>query len=563
MTVLIGPNNQGKSNLLRAAVLAMEFIEGWATFPHSRNSKPYEVPLRMVIRSSLYSRLNTSSSDLVEYDWEVDYPIFAKDRNGTRKTTAIGLEFELDAAEQEEFKKHTGIATNHRLPVRIAINRNNRATLSIPKQGKGSHIEKSREIASFISSRIALLHIPAVRPGSAAIGVANELLTSRRRKLANTPEYKDALEKVKILDQTAVQEVEKLLQGTLQGFVPGLVDLSLNAGGRERFARLQDILIDDGVETSIAAKGDGVQSLATLAMTLEWTRSRSAPERQLIVAIEEPESHLHPRAIHELRRVLRELSETQQVIITTHSPSLVHRGKISSNVIVRERTAAPATSLAELRSALGVEISDSLSAADVMVCCEGQHDTEVIPAILSQIDPRLSDLMNDGRVIFDSAGGGSKVHLRAVAAKHLLAIPIIVLDGDVARDVDQILAAGDIPDTHVIRLSRAGWSHSELEDMIAPGIYKSAIEKHLGTPFSSQDFNRLTLDRSSAWSERLENILQANGFPDPKKTTRQCKAIVRDQTILAAAAGRTVHVPDSQGLFERLVSVIRASVRAE
>ncbi len=32
-TVLIGPNNQGKSNLLRAAVLAMEVIEGWSRLP--------------------------------------------------------------------------------------------------------------------------------------------------------------------------------------------------------------------------------------------------------------------------------------------------------------------------------------------------------------------------------------------------------------------------------------------------------------------------------------------------------------------------------------------------
>ena len=32
-TVLIGPNNQGKSNLLRAAVLAMNIIETWSRIP--------------------------------------------------------------------------------------------------------------------------------------------------------------------------------------------------------------------------------------------------------------------------------------------------------------------------------------------------------------------------------------------------------------------------------------------------------------------------------------------------------------------------------------------------
>ena len=46
-TVLVGPNNQGKSNLLRAAVLAMEVIEGWSALPRDVQAGR-EVPIEVL-----------------------------------------------------------------------------------------------------------------------------------------------------------------------------------------------------------------------------------------------------------------------------------------------------------------------------------------------------------------------------------------------------------------------------------------------------------------------------------------------------------------------------------
>ncbi|MEZ0342151.1 ATP-dependent endonuclease, partial [Mycobacterium sp. pV006] len=115
--------------------------------------------------------------------------------------------------------------------------------------------------------------------------------------------------------------------------------MSLQVRDLTRSAILEDIQIDDGVSTSIGTKGDGIQSLAALALTLEWTRSRSRPEGKLIVAVEEPESHLHPGAVHEVRAVLQGIAETQQVIVTTHSQALVNRANIRQNVVVSNRGA--------------------------------------------------------------------------------------------------------------------------------------------------------------------------------------------------------------------------------
>lgn len=80
-------------------------------------------------------------------------------------------------------------------------------------------------------------------------------------------------------------------------------------------------------------KGDGVQSLAALALMRHASESNSTG-KQLIIAIEEPESHLHPAAIHELRSVINDLSDMHQLVLTTHNPSFVDRGAINNNILV-------------------------------------------------------------------------------------------------------------------------------------------------------------------------------------------------------------------------------------
>ena len=71
-----------------------------------------------------------------------------------------------------------------------------------------------------------------------------------------------------------------------------------------------------------------------------------------IVAIEEPESHLHPDAIHKLREILEEISQDHQVIVTSHSPYLVDRTRLSRTLLVRNSTAGPTRSIREVRETL-------------------------------------------------------------------------------------------------------------------------------------------------------------------------------------------------------------------
>ena len=562
-TVLVGPNNQGKSNLLRAAVLAMEVIEGWSALPRGVQAGR-EVPIEMVLRGGLRGawrpRRGGAGRD-VGYNWERDFPLFARDRRGGQRSTVVHLDFALDVGEQSAFRDETGLSINQKLPLEVSL-KGRTATLAIPKQGRGTHKEKAREIAKFLTDRITLLHIPAVRTGSTALSIAEEILTSRRRQLLRSPEYAELLKQLEQLDQTVVADVESILQKTLTRFIPGTNSVQLEARSFSRGSGLEDILIDDGVLTPIAAKGDGIQSLVALALTMEWTQSTNHPDKQLIIAVEEPESHLHPGAVHELRHVLQGIAETQQVIVTTHSQALVNRHSLRQNVIVSARSATPAKSLEVLRNALGVRLSDALASAEVIVVSEGYLDEVLLPVLLAQREPSVGEWLSDGRLVIESAGSGSKIYTRVLAARSILTQPIVVLDSDPAgkKDAELLLTDGIIEQTAIVEVVRPLCKHSELEDLLVQDCYLETLETTIGFSLNNRQKRKLDKGRDSAWSERLSELLAASGVPSPEKLVRASKHEVVRAAVAAVERGDRVVRAECEDLLDRLVDLIRRSL---
>jgi ABC-type branched-subunit amino acid transport system ATPase component len=73
-------------------------------------------------------------------------------------------------------------------------------------------------------------------------------------------------------------------------------------------------------------------------------------ERPAVVLVEEPENGLHPARIAEVMKILREISKTTQVIIATHSPLVVNELS-PDEVSVVTRTKEKGTSVRRLSSA--------------------------------------------------------------------------------------------------------------------------------------------------------------------------------------------------------------------
>lgn len=113
------------------------------------------------------------------------------------------------------------------------------------------------------------------------------------------------------------------------------------------FARGVGIEIDDGIRTDVLSKGHGLQRciIFTLLRTLILNqRNQLVPEdseqeedpRAIILAVEEPELYIHPQLCKLFSDVLREFSDTDQVIFITHSPLFVDASESESIAVVRK-----------------------------------------------------------------------------------------------------------------------------------------------------------------------------------------------------------------------------------
>lgn len=103
----------------------------------------------------------------------------------------------------------------------------------------------------------------------------------------------------------------------------------------------------DGEARSYDEFGTGQEQVLAMAFTYAYARAFGADG--LVLAIEEPEAHLHPLAQEWVSRKLAELADAgAQVVITTHSPAFVNLETPGTTVLLRKAGEAAGTSACQL-----------------------------------------------------------------------------------------------------------------------------------------------------------------------------------------------------------------------
>ncbi len=527
-TVFVGPNNEGKSNLLRATVLGIELTKSYAKLSVRQAEARRSLPLR-VPKSVLAGRGDTA------HNWERDFPV-ALQESKPNGQTSIRIELSLSEGERQQFRQDVGSRIDGSLVIRWLLGERY-AELDIVKKGlaKGRVREIASKVAAFISEGIDIYSILAVRTHSRAQEVVRSLVQSELRLLENNPQYRDALEKIRTLREPVLRGVEKSLLGALNDFMPTINAVQINTSDERSLLRPDDILVDDGVLTSLRDKGDGVQSLVALSL-MQHLAIRSASAPAVILAIEEPEAHLHPDAMHALRATLQKITEKQQVIVTTHNPIFVNRARVEGNVLVERNRARPARRLSEVRTALGVRIYDNLESAELVLLVEGTTDQCVLHALLSAMSPEIADMLNVGRVAITAMGSASKLssNFATLANQVCGAYAVLDFDDEGRRAVERGLSLGAVAIRDVILLRVPGMKNAEMEDLLDPVIYADHLKKIYGIELSDQ-FGQ----RTRKWSDRLEGEFARAG----KLWNDEIKNGLKREVAELAAATPTSAVP--------------------
>lgn len=537
-TVLIGPNNEGKSNILRALVASLQFL---ATLGGVR------------LRNDRITSV-TRSRDI--YDWLRDFPVSLHSKSPEGETV-FELEFRLSDPEIDEFRAEVKSNLNGTLPVQLRFGAGE-TKLVVLKQGKGgvTLTSKAQVIARFVARHINIAYIPAVRTASAATQIVTDLVDRELSLIENQPEYRAALEALAHLQKPVLEQIARSIKLTLQEFLPNVQDVHVQISDDARYRALRrscEIVIDDGTATALDKKGDGVQSLAALSLMKHASYSGSA-SRQLVLAIEEPESHLHPRAIHQLREVLEELSRQHQVILTTHCPLFVDRTNLKSNILVNKRKASPAKNIGELRDALGVRASDNLRNAEIALVVEGEDDRKSLAAILPSCSRRIGSALHTGFIAIDTLGGGTNLSYKLSQLRETLCTCHVFLDHDRAgssaaakAEADGLATSADI--THAIC---PGLEESEFEDMLNESVYEGLITNRYGASLATPKFKG-----RKKWSDRLKAAFEHQGKVWNPRLEAQIKSDIAD---LVAQSPSNALNPHKRGAFDGLVTALESKL---
>ena len=145
-TILLGQNNEGKSNILRALNISMRSL-----LAHAEPRNPIYYP-----RSSARSRRNPG----YVFDWSCDFPTQFQGRKQGR-SSIFKLTFALTADELIEFQESFRSQINGFLRFEVTFDEDNRSSVKFLKQGPHSAklTERSMEVCQFVAARVYFNYI--------------------------------------------------------------------------------------------------------------------------------------------------------------------------------------------------------------------------------------------------------------------------------------------------------------------------------------------------------------------------------------------------------------------
>jgi putative ATP-dependent endonuclease of OLD family len=540
-TILIGPNNEGKSNILKALVTSLGVLGALSRYriQHGR--------VRMMIDRAFGG-----------YEWAKDFPVSLQKKKPNGESLFY-LEFQLSPEEVGEFEAEVKSYLNGTLPIQLSFGKTDPG-FKVMKKGPGGPAlsKKADAIAKFIAKRVNLTYIPAIRTSEEAHNVVGVIVDRALATVEQEEAYKKALAEISKIQAPVLDDISRRITSTLKVFLPNVRNVRVSISDDARFRALRreyEISVDDGTLTHLSRKGDGAQSLAALGLIRDSSES-GAIGRHLILAIEEPESHLHPRAIHQLKQVINEIAAQHQVIMTTHSPIFVDRASLKSNILVHDNKAIPAKSVREIRDILGVRASDNLQHAELILIVEGEEDKRALTGLLKAASPLLNSGLTDHTLVLESLLGGANLSYKLSQVREALCATHCFLDHDRSgieaeqrAEKEGLVTMADVTFAIV-----PGLKESEIEDLYEEKLYSPMLQANYGVSTMSPKFHS-----NNKWSDRVRDIFKQQGKTWSDAIKVKIKAQVADLIELNASKALNQH---KRGPFDALVKALENKLTA-
>ena len=206
-------------------------------------------------------------------------------------------------------------------------------------------------------------------------------------------ELQSAMEQVKtVADRIFAEAKEQTTASTLDLAFPDTeLHFQFNTETRADLYKSAALYVDDGYKSQLSDKGSGIQSAIVIGLFQYYTRAVNTITSALL-CIEEPELFLHPHARKVISNRLDNFLDgnKHQVILSTHSEEFIRstEGDLHVVRIRKDAGGTQATSInyREFKPVLLFEKQNELFFADKVIACAGYHDF-ILKAVAEELFP--------------------------------------------------------------------------------------------------------------------------------------------------------------------------------
>lgn len=272
------------------------------------------------------------------------------------------------------------------------------------------------------------------------------------------------------------------------------------------------VMINDGVETDIDRMGAGVHTSFILAGLWQLAAQDEKTQGNVIFGLEEPENDLHPHAQRQLNDTVDRLTEQgYQVMMSTHSAFLVNaddafdtvrvdKQGTASEVYAPDRSNFDEADIRDIERRMITENNEILFSRAVLVG-EGESEAAVLPILTSLLHEQREEVYALDRLGVSLIEVGSKgTFENFLSLSNAFGIPsVVVMDDD-----------ADVDDGHE---NLRGIAESQADSVIE---LPNDLEEQLFEAVTLEDFCEVLrdLDEYKKDPEDLRKAVEGSGKPE-------------------------------------------------
>lgn len=473
LTTLVGKNDVGKSNLLKAIKILLEDenITNY-DFHKLRDSEPCEISIKFEIT-------DTIRNDVLEIIKSF------KNIESIKVDSSIIL--------TKKFEKNRGKITTYYFLNEEKLNKKDFTKLKEKYFLKPIFIPAVKNVEDEIKFKkntiISELLLPIIEEVSDA-----KSETKTVRNLVEQLKKRIREESKKVIDE--IKEEVKKLWDDIEDINIEVPNLDIKKAFDPEIT-VRDKYLKEAVK--LEYRGNGLQRYFILSM-LEVYRKKKVGSGYILL-FEEPEIYLHAGAQRRLFGLLKDFSKRGQVIITTHSSIFVDRSELRNTYLIyRENGETKFRKMKDnyrtifnyrtILDELDIKPSD-IYLSDGIIFVEGPSDVQILKIILDELYPKWDELNIS---ILHLGGKGNIRHLDIESLKSINPHIVILLDGDALSDLKE----------RIDKLGRYGipchiWKKEEEPVKSIENLFsKNAIENVFG----------ISLDRDINSNECVKSLIE-------------------------------------------------------